>query len=89
MDVSHTDVLHQRFDGWVWLMPGRRTMWIHGRGLQQPLMFYSDGDDRPRELVVTRVTKYSVLGYLLVPRENAPATRINGAALHSPEGLAR
>ena len=33
LDVSHTDISHQRFDGWVWLMPDRRTIWIHGRGL--------------------------------------------------------
>jgi uncharacterized protein (DUF342 family) len=45
MDVSHTDVSHQRFSGWVWLMPDRKTIWIHGRGLQQPLVFYSQGDD--------------------------------------------
>lgn len=71
MDVSHTDVSHQRFDGWVRLMPDRRTIWIHGRGLQQPLVFYSRGDDRPREVVVTRVTKDAVVGYLLEPRQNA------------------
>ncbi|MGA2723258.1 MAG: hypothetical protein ABSG79_12705 [Bryobacteraceae bacterium] len=52
-------------------MPDRRTIWIHGRGLQQPLVFYSRGDDRPREVVVTRVTKYTVVGYLLEPRQNA------------------
>ena len=68
MNVSHTDVLHQRFDGWVWLMPDRRTIWIHGRGLQQPLTFYNQGDDRERELVITHVTKYSVVGYVLEPR---------------------
>jgi hypothetical protein len=72
LDVSHTDISHQRFDGWVWLMPDRRTIWIHGRGLQQPLVFYNQGDDRPRELVVTRVTKYSVVGYVVEPKENAP-----------------
>jgi chaperonin cofactor prefoldin len=72
LDVSHTDISHQRFDGWVSLMPDRRTIWIHGRGLQQPLVFYNQGDDRPRELVVTRVTKYSVVGYVVEPKENAP-----------------
>jgi hypothetical protein len=66
--------LVQRFDGWVWLMPDRRTIWIHSRGLQQPLVFYNQGDDRPRELVVTRVTRYSVVGYVLEPKENGPLT---------------
>ena len=45
MDVSHTDVLHQRFDGWIWLLPDHKTISIHSRGVQQPLTFYSQGDE--------------------------------------------
>jgi predicted nucleic acid-binding Zn-ribbon protein len=74
MDVSHTDALHQRFDGWIWLMPDRKTIWLHNRGIQQPVTFYTEGDARPRELVVTRVTKYSLIGYILMPRQNVVAT---------------
>jgi chaperonin cofactor prefoldin len=74
MDVSHTDVSHQRFDGWIWLMPDRKTIWLHSRGIQQPVLFYAEGDARRRELVITRVTKYSVIGYILMPRQNIPAT---------------
>ena len=88
MDVSHTDVSHQRFDGSMWLMPDRRTIWIHGRGLQEPLVFYNEGDDRPRELVVTRVTKYSVIGYVLAPRENATPASISSTGLNSPDSVA-
>ena len=88
IDVSHTDVSHQRFDGSVWLMPDRRTIWIHGRGLQQPLVFYNEGDDRPRELVVTRVTKYSVIGYVLAPRENGGPVPVASTALNSPDSIA-
>ncbi|HLH18794.1 MAG TPA: hypothetical protein VKX45_16365 [Bryobacteraceae bacterium] len=73
MDVTHTDVLHQRFDGRVFLMPDRKTIWVHSRGIQQPLTFYSQADQRPRELVITRVTKYSVIGYVLTPKEPAAA----------------
>jgi hypothetical protein len=86
MDVTHTDVLHQRFDGWMFLMPDRKTIWIHNRGLQQPLTFYSQGDDRPRELVITRVTKYSIVGYVLTPRERAAVT--TGASRVAPDGSA-
>jgi predicted nucleic acid-binding Zn-ribbon protein len=71
LQVSHTNVNQQRFDGWVFLMPDRRTVWVHGQGLQQPLVFYSQGDGRPRELVITRVTKYSVIGYVLLPESRA------------------
>ncbi len=86
MDVSHTDVLHQRFEGWIWLMPDRKTIWLHSRGIQQPLTFYTEGDQRPRELVITRVTKYSVIGYILMPRQNAADT--TGASRFDTRGLA-
>lgn len=66
--LNHTDVHHQRFNGRVWLMPDRRTLWIRGQGLQQPLVFYTESDERPRELVITRVTRSAVAGYLLLPR---------------------
>jgi hypothetical protein len=71
LNVSHTDISHQRFGGYVFLMPDRRTLWVHGQTVQQPLVFYSREDSRPRELVITRVTKYSVVGYLLLPEAGA------------------
>jgi hypothetical protein len=66
--VNHTDVHHQRFNGRVWLGPERQTLWIRGQGLQQPLVFYTKSDEQPRELVITRVTRSAVVGYLLLPR---------------------
>ncbi|MBI1789621.1 MAG: hypothetical protein HYR60_18970 [Acidobacteria bacterium] len=75
LTVSHTDVSHQTANGWVWLMPDRRTLWLRGRGLQQPLTFYSAADGRPRELVLTRVTKYSVIGYLVLPDDTRSSAR--------------
>ncbi len=67
LQVNHTNVGYQRFEGWVFLMPDRRTIWVHDQVVQQPVEFYSREDGRPRELVITRVTKYSVVGYLLLP----------------------
>src|SRR5258708_10250569 len=67
LQVNRTNVGYQRFEGWVFLMPDRRTIWVHNQGAQQPVEFYSREDGRPRELVITRVTKYSVVGYLLLP----------------------
>lgn len=80
LDVSHTDVLHQRYDGYVWLMPDRRTLWVRSQGLQKPLVFYSQADDRPRELVVTRVTKNSIIGYLLLPPDKQTASAPSGGS---------
>jgi hypothetical protein len=67
LQVNRTNVGYQRFEGWVFLMPDRRTIWVHDQGVQRPVEFYSREDRRPRELVITRVTKYSVVGYLLLP----------------------
>ena len=67
LQVNRTNVGYQRFEGWVFLMPDRRTIWVHDQGVQRPVEFYSREDGRPRELVITRVTKYSVVGYLLLP----------------------
>ena len=67
LQVNHTNVGYQRFEGWVFLMPDRRTIWVHNQSVQRPVEFYSREDGRARELVITRVTKYSVVGYLLLP----------------------
>jgi len=69
LQVSRTNVGYQRFEGWVFLMPDRRTIWVHNEGVQRPVEFYSREDGRSRELVITRVTKYSVVGYLLLPED--------------------
>lgn len=65
--VTGTDVRRQQIDGWVWLMPDRRTLWVRDLGLQQPLIFYHKDSDDPSQLVITRVTKDAVIGYLLLP----------------------
>ena len=67
LQISHTDVNYQRFDGYVFLMPDRRTIWIRRQSADSPVVLYNKEDGRSRELVITRVTKYSVVGYLLVP----------------------
>ncbi len=51
------------------MMPDRRTIWLRGQAAHEPVIFYSDLDGKKREIVVTRVTQDSVVGYLLLPRE--------------------
>ena len=58
---------HLRVNGWIWLMPDRRTIWLRDRGTQQPVVFYGYTDGKRRELVITRVTTNSVIGYVLLP----------------------
>ena len=50
------------------MIPDGRILWIRGQGIQQPVRFYSHKDERPYELVFTRVSKDSAVGYLLMPR---------------------
>ena len=73
LGITRTNLSYRRVDGWLWLMPDRRTVWVRGQGVQQPVIFYSKEDGRPRELVITHVTKNSVAGYLLLPTRPATA----------------
>ncbi|OFV97216.1 MAG: hypothetical protein A3F68_03805 [Acidobacteria bacterium RIFCSPLOWO2_12_FULL_54_10] len=67
LTVTGADVSYQRVNGWLWLVPDGRTLWVRGQGIQQPVIFYTQQDNRPYELVFTRVTENGAVGYLLVP----------------------
>jgi sortase A len=58
---------HLRVNGWIWLVPDRRTIWLRDQGTQDPVVFYGYRDGKRRELVITRVTTNSVIGYVMVP----------------------
>jgi hypothetical protein len=74
VQVSHTDITRQRYDALLFVEPDRRT-WVHDQGVQQLVVFFTPDDRRPRKLVATRVTKYSVIGYVAVPNGQAETTR--------------
>lgn len=67
MRVTGTDVRHQRFKGWVRLVPEGRTLWVDQQGILQPVVLYRQQDGGRCELIVTRVAENSVVGYVLVP----------------------
>lgn len=67
LKVTNTDVRYQRFSGWIRYAPEGRTLWVRDQGVQQPVTFYNKPGDAMYELVVTRVTKDSAVGYLLLP----------------------
>ncbi len=69
--LTSTDVPHQRVNGWMWIMPDRKTVWLRSQGLLQPLEFYGVADGKKRELVITRVAKESIVGYLVLPKDVA------------------
>lgn len=68
LTVSHTDLAHQRVDGWMQLADEGRIMWIHSLGAQQALTFVPRSEDRTCELVFTGVQQNGATGYLLLPR---------------------
>jgi hypothetical protein len=65
MGLTRTDVAGLRVDGWMWVMPDRRTIRLRHQRALEPVIFYRGG--RKRELVITKVSVNSVSGYLIVP----------------------
>jgi sortase A len=65
--LTQTDVADRRADGWIWVMPDRRTIWLRGQGIHQPLIFYGHKDGKMRELVISKISRDSMAGYLLLP----------------------
>jgi LPXTG-site transpeptidase (sortase) family protein len=64
MGVSMIDTANHSLDGWIWVMPDRRTVWIEHQPAQNPVVFYQDG--KIRELILTRLDAASASGYLLI-----------------------
>jgi sortase A len=64
MGLTGTNVEARRANGWMWVMPDRRTIWLRDQSAHEPVVFYRDG--RRRELVITNVAPNSVSGYLIV-----------------------
>ncbi len=62
--VTEVDAAERRVDGWVWVMPDRRTLWLRGHPPKEPLVFYQDGERR--QLVIASVTSEAASGYLLM-----------------------
>ncbi len=67
LHVTHTDTRHQRFKGWIRLVPDGRTLWVSNWGVEQPVIFYRQKGSEPCELVVTRVTPNTVAGFMFLP----------------------
>lgn len=78
LGVTGTDVTYHYVDGWMWVMPDRRTIWLRKQGA--PVVFYGGQDGRKRELAITHITSDSVSGYLLLP---APDRAEHLAAPHA------
>jgi sortase A len=60
--LDETDVAAGQVNGWLWIMPDRRTIWLKDQPVHEPLIFYQSGEKR--ELMITSVTDTSIAGYL-------------------------
>jgi hypothetical protein len=78
--ITSTDTAFRRVSGWMWVLPDRRTIWLRQQGAQEPVEFYGYNDGKKRELVITSVTKSSVAGYLLLPKEATSAESASSLA---------
>ena len=80
--ISNTDVRYRQFSGWILLVPEGRTLWFRDQSVQQPVTFYRVSEQRPRELVITHISRESAAGYLLLPEEEATAARERATSGH-------
>jgi sortase A len=60
--LSSTDPTIHTVDGWVWVMPERRTIWLRDVDVRHPFVFYQDGGKR--ELVFASLARNSTQIYL-------------------------
>lgn len=61
--LSSADAANRTVDGWVWVMPERRAIWLQSAVAHRPVIFYQNGDRH--ELVITSVARNSARGYLV------------------------
>jgi sortase A len=66
LGISDADVARQNVNGWMWLMPDRRTVWLKGQGTKDPVVFYSELGGKRREVFITGIGRDSVSGYILL-----------------------
>jgi hypothetical protein len=77
--LKNASVQYQRIEeGWVHVVPDGRILWIRSQGVQQPLVFYSQKDSRPYQLVFTRITRDGAVGYLVHPGGPPETNRASG-----------
>jgi chromosome segregation ATPase len=67
LTVTRADAGKQQIDARLQIASESRVLPIRGQELHKALRFYTGGDNRPVEMVVTSVARNRVTGYMLVP----------------------
>ena len=60
LSLGISDARNGRADGWIWIMPDRRSVVFKNQGIGRPLVFFQDG--ARRELTLTRASSDAVSG---------------------------
>jgi CII-binding regulator of phage lambda lysogenization HflD len=66
--LTQTDTALQQVSGWVQIAEDGRFVWLREAGVQHPIPFVTQGDERTFHLVFTGVKDGTATGYLLLPR---------------------
>jgi sortase A len=74
LGIDEIDAEHEQVNGWLWIMPERRTLWLKDQAAHEPVIFYQDGERR--ELLITNVTSNSASGILRLQDNTAYARSI-------------
>lgn len=74
LHLQEVDRRYQRVQGWIWLVPEARFVRFEDHPIQESLVFYTHQDERPHELVFTRVTETAAVGYMRIPSESIVET---------------
>jgi chaperonin cofactor prefoldin len=81
LQIQGVNLKRQRYHGTLTLQQDQRTLWLRDQSVQEPVRFFQTGGGEPYELVVTDVTKKSVVGYLLTPVKPSSAAAIGEQAV--------
>ncbi|MFB3922062.1 MAG: hypothetical protein ACE145_10085 [Terriglobia bacterium] len=85
LKVTDTDVSRQQFSGWIQLVSEGRFLWVNEQGVKRPVEFFRQSDIREFDVVITRVNRDSVVGYLLKPaadeKAGGPLARLKNSEL--------
>jgi LPXTG-site transpeptidase (sortase) family protein len=63
--LTRADAERKTVDGWMWVMPERRTIWLRDQSTRKPIVIYGS-DGWKREIVIDSVTRNSMRGYLVL-----------------------
>lgn len=62
--LTKADPERKTVDGWMWVMPDRRTIWLRDQSTHQPIVIYGAGGRR--EVVIDSISRNSMRGYLVL-----------------------